>query len=253
LFVLLWTLVDDAGKARAAPRLLASSLFPYDEDALKKIDTWLRELEVEKCIERYRVDGNSYLRIGNWLKHQKIDRATPSQIPDPSEHSTSPRRVLDEPSSSPRRALATDMDMDMDKDMDEDVSVPTEPHSNAVASERAAVKKVFDHWRTTHGHPQSKLDDKRRRIIRAALKAYPEADLCESITGYLNSPYHMGTNDRDTRYDDIGLLLRDAKHIDAGLGFARDPPRMHLSQASRDAADLTANWRPPELRIVDAN
>jgi hypothetical protein len=33
LFILLWTFVDDAGRARASSRLLTSRLYPYDDDA----------------------------------------------------------------------------------------------------------------------------------------------------------------------------------------------------------------------------
>jgi hypothetical protein len=81
LFIQLWTLVDDEGRARAAPRLLASLLYPYDDDAPSLIDGWLDELERNACIRRYEADGSRYLDIPNWLKHQKIDRPTASRLP----------------------------------------------------------------------------------------------------------------------------------------------------------------------------
>lgn len=87
LFVLLWTQCDDSGRARAASRLLASVLYPYDEDAPSLIDTWLHELECEGCIVRYQVEGDTYLEVAKWLKHQKIDRPTKSKLPDPREGS----------------------------------------------------------------------------------------------------------------------------------------------------------------------
>lgn len=81
LFIMLWTIADDAGRARAASRLLASLLFPYDNDAPQKIPEWLMELERQNVIKVYAVDGNSYLEITNWLDHQKIDRPSPSRLP----------------------------------------------------------------------------------------------------------------------------------------------------------------------------
>lgn len=113
--------------------------------------------------------------------------------------------------------------------------------------DRDAVNRVFVHWQTVHQHPRAKLDGKRRRIIRAALANYTADDLCESIGGYLNSPHHMGQNDRSTRYDDIEIFLRDAKHIDAGLAFARHPPS-NLSQLTRQNLANTDDWVPPEMR-----
>jgi hypothetical protein len=59
LFVMLFTIVDDEGRARAATRMLASLLFPYDDDANAQLAEWLSELERENCVELYEVDGNA--------------------------------------------------------------------------------------------------------------------------------------------------------------------------------------------------
>jgi hypothetical protein len=80
-FVLLWTLADDSGRLRGNSRMLASLLFPYDNDAPALIDTWLGELEREGCIARYQVDGATYVEIAKWLSHQKIDKPSPSKLP----------------------------------------------------------------------------------------------------------------------------------------------------------------------------
>ena len=112
-FILLWTICDDAGKARGSSRMLASLLFPYDNDAPAKIDGWLAELERAGCVERYAADDAHYIRVRNWLVHQKIDRPSPSKFPDPRECS----RGLDE---SSRRFVAgsKDLDQDLDQDLD---------------------------------------------------------------------------------------------------------------------------------------
>jgi hypothetical protein len=84
---------------------------------------------------------------------------------------------------------------------------------------------VFDHWRTLLNHPTAKLDDKRRRTIRAALKAgYGVDQLLTAIDGCANSPWHMGKNDRQTVFDGLELILRDAAHIDKFIRLASTPP-----------------------------
>jgi len=110
------------------------------------------------------------------------------------------------------------------------------------------VAEVFDHWRQTWGHERAHLDPKRRKVIRAALAGYSVADLCRAISGYRNSPHHRGENDRATVYDDLGLFLRDAAHIDAGLRFAEQPPRTDLSNLTRKNVAAVSDWRPPEVR-----
>src|ERR1700761_103522 len=81
LFVQLWTVADDCGRARAAPAELAAQLYPADDDALYFLPAWLDELEAEGCLERYTVDEVAYLRVVNWRRHQKVDRPTPSKLP----------------------------------------------------------------------------------------------------------------------------------------------------------------------------
>lgn len=95
-FIMLWTIADDSGRLRGNSRMLASLLFPYDDDARKHIDGWLKELENEGCITRYAVEGDTYLQVNGWANHQKIDKPSASKIPPPPE----PSRALANPRES---------------------------------------------------------------------------------------------------------------------------------------------------------
>lgn len=114
LFILLWTQCDDEGRSRASPRMLASTLFPYDDCATSLITDWLRELEDEGCIELYAVGRDTYLQVKNWQKHQKIDRPTASRLPHPREGSRIFARARESSRglASGSRGLAPDQDQD---------------------------------------------------------------------------------------------------------------------------------------------
>ena len=90
-FIGLWSMADDSGRTRAASRMLASMLYPYDDDAPQLVDSWLDELEAEGCIRRYVVDGNHYADIPAWADHQKIDRPSKSKLPENPATLASPR------------------------------------------------------------------------------------------------------------------------------------------------------------------
>lgn len=94
LFVELWTICDDSGRTRGASRMLASLLFPYDDDAPSLIDGWLAELEREGCLVRYEAEGSTYIQVQKWQQHQKIDKPSASKFPAPRE----PSRDFAEPS-----------------------------------------------------------------------------------------------------------------------------------------------------------
>lgn len=123
----------------------------------------------------------------------------------------------------------------------------TEQSRDMSSSKLPDVGRVFEHWKVTWEHPKAALDLKRTASIKRALSVYSADDLCIAISGYRNSPHHTGQNDRQTVYDDIGLLLRDSAHIDAGIRFADKPQSLTSELANHNVAVLK-NWTPSELR-----
>lgn len=124
-FIMLWTLADDVGRLRGNSRMLASLLFPYDDDAPGLISGWLEELVREKCIVVYESDGSTYVQILKWAEHQKIDKPSGSKFPDFVESSDSPRessRIL----SNPRERSCLDQgSRTKDQDQGEEIEKQT--------------------------------------------------------------------------------------------------------------------------------
>jgi hypothetical protein len=162
LFILLWTIADDAGRARAASRMLASLLYPYDDDAPNLIEGWLSDLERADCIRRYDVDGARYLEITNWLKHQKIDRPSKSRLP-----------AFDEGSPSPREH-SRDLDADLGpRTLDQDLG----PDSGARAP-RPIIDDPFSRFWSVYpkregSNPKKPAKSKFEKLVRDG--ADPEA------------------------------------------------------------------------------
>lgn len=82
------------------------------------------------------------------------------------------------------------------------------------------VRKAFDLWCRLHRPAtvgtkrQPKLDDKREALIRRAISSYDLETVEAAIRGCSVSDFHQGKNPRNRKYDDIELILRDAKHIE---------------------------------------
>ena len=176
----------------------------------------------------YTSDGDTFAWIPKFTTHQKIDRPSPSKLPDP-QGSTSIRRSFDEGSS-------TDQEGIKDQDQGSKDSVPGGTASASSSSfdfsneepkqedPNPVVQRVFEHWRQTLGHPAAKLDRKRRQAITSALAlGYTEQQLTIAIAGCASSPWHLGRNDRKTRYDALTLILRDAEQIDKFIGLRMTP------------------------------
>jgi hypothetical protein len=68
------------------------------------------------------------------------------------------------------------------------------------------------------------LSKERADLIAARLADGWTADeLVEAIKGYGTSGLHFGQNQQGTRYTSIELWLRDAAHVEQGLGYRRTP------------------------------
>jgi hypothetical protein len=126
-FILLWTIADDAGRLRGNSRMLASLLYPYDDDAKNHIEKWLNQLSSEGCIARYEVDGTQYVQVMKWADHQKIDKPSASKLPAFEQLP----RIL----ANPREPSPMDMDPDLGmegKGNGEEGSDPAEPAASPV-------------------------------------------------------------------------------------------------------------------------
>lgn len=92
-------------------------------------------------------------------------------------------------------------------------------------------QQVFDAWIEATGRTGATVfSDKRRRLIRNALKLYSTADVLDAVQGWRKSSHHCGENPSGTVYNDLELLLRDAAHIEKfrdlhrnGNGSAPEP------------------------------
>ena len=97
----------------------------------------------------------------------------------------------------------------------------------------AEVAQVFDHWRTACNYPQAKLDPKRKRTIERALKSHGLEACLKAITGCTKSAWHMGDNPDGKRWNDVELILRDAKHIEQFLAPQSSPAPRQGQQTAR--------------------
>lgn len=85
LFPGLWVLADRQGRLEDRPKLIKMQIFPADS---VDVDDLLTQLQRAGLIVRYEVDGNKYIEIINFEKHQNPHKdEKPSTIPARCQHS----------------------------------------------------------------------------------------------------------------------------------------------------------------------
>ena len=170
-FIQMWTLADDSGRLRGNSRMLASLLFPYDDDASTHIDSWVKELENEGCVLRYSVNGTSYIQINAWSKHQKIDKPSISKIPEPPTTVKEDSRIL----ANVRECSSLEgKGKDQGKDQGEgEEKNPRAPRSAPISKPDDVSYQVWSDWCKLRKDKKASVTETVLREARAeAAKAY---------------------------------------------------------------------------------
>ena len=233
LFVMLICQVDDEGRMRGAAGLIRGLVFPYDEFTLDDVDGLLVELEALRKVSRYVVDGETFLVIPNFVKHQYIPKPSESKLPAPTagiplgKPETQPlpesygRTTVGLPEASePRARFGSGSGSGSTvKVKNNDKIKPTSISNEKTAIQKPDIDSVFAAWLDSTGR-RGTLDDKRRRLIRNALTTHSLDDVLAAVTGWKHSAYHRGENTTGTIYNDLSLLLRDTAHIERFRDYA---------------------------------
>ena len=82
LYIGLISMADDEGRFPASPTAIAGYAFPFDELPNNRVRKWRDKLAEVALIEIYEAGGLEYGVIPKFRKHQRINRPSPSQLPE---------------------------------------------------------------------------------------------------------------------------------------------------------------------------
>lgn len=243
LFIGLWNFADDNGVYPASYVKLKAQVLSADNFSIEEIKGLISQLIEQGLLREYAVNDKSYWIVTGWKSHQKIEKPTyryplpqseltlisPTFPQLPNEHSMNISRAIDPVSGNSIGIVDEYLSTGSDEIEKKEKRKKKEKHISEVKTspvdvltlENNAVTQLFEYWQRTMNHSLAKLDKKRKRTIEQALKlGYTISALKQAIDGCKNTPYNMGKNDRQQLYDDIGLILRDAEHIERFIGNA---------------------------------
>lgn len=251
-FAGLFTCCDKAGRFKWKPRTLKLAVLPHDDVDFSRV---LDALATRGFIVKYASEGVEYGFIPTWEKHQVLNnRETESDLPEPEESlyismtSTREARVNDA-TGTPVKGKGRERKGKEGEG--KEITVEHKSLDHASNSEQKPIElahTIFDYWKKIMSSPKSVMDNKRKGLLLNALKHYSPADICKAIRGCSKSPHNMGQNDRNTKYNGLGLILRDAEHIDRFIaldaGTARASAETIEETNARVMAELLGESAP---------
>lgn len=174
------------------------------------------------------------------------------------------RRGAEAPLTSPSKPLASqeqeqEQKQEQEQEQEHEQAQAQEQtlvgHSD-VSPEAGAVKTVFEYWQKTMATPNAQLDESRWKIIKAALKLYEPRQLCDAILGCSKSDFHMARGEflGRQKYNGVGLIFRDADHIDKFVELASKQatgPETIEQRNNRILAELMGGDARTDANVID--
>jgi hypothetical protein len=75
------------------------------------------------------------------------------------------------------------------------------------------VDEVLAHYRTLHPRARPGATDRKLVQDRLTAEGWSVDDLKQAIDGNHKSDFHCGSNDNGREYHSLGLIMRDARHV----------------------------------------
>jgi len=198
-YIGLWNFADDEGRFKAHGNLLKSQIFPYDT----KIDIENLKKEISKKIDWYDVDGAKYGSLRNFLKHQRIDKPTPSKLPPPqqfAEQSPNTLGLVDEESRlrEEKRSKEKLREEKLSYSGFEETTLTT---WNSFCDKNPILSKVKE------------ISGKRRTALKNRFTQQSFLEFGAILAAAQEQPFCMGKNDRSWKISFDWLIANDTNFL----------------------------------------
>ena len=252
LAIALILMADDRGNMRGSAGFVRGRAFAYDDVAMPDVQTWLEQLDAVGYAKLYYVNGEQFIHLVNWERHQKIGNpARYYPVPGLDEADTS-KKLQESTSISEEVVDPTLARASQTSDIRHQTSDTKKPPNGGMSSKEpdappADAQEVFDYWKEQMGKAKARFIPKRRTAIKARFKeGYTVEDCKLAIDGCKASSYHMGENTEGKDgagvvYDGFQLIFR-AGNVERFQGYATNKPKL------KDGIQADGIYREPNRK-----
>ena len=244
LFIGLWSYVDDNGVGLFSVKDIVGDLFAGDmlrdsNETLIRVKEGLKALFERGLIEIYSQDGNTYLAITNWGKHQRVPNPNKPRYPRPSADSETPLYLFNESLIRPHESLRTGTGEQGNRGTGEQIPPiapkggrsESEPETREPTSEPTRSFEQFWSLYPNHDYPDAAVREFKRVLRRTGTERV-------TLVALLQGAQMLRDEHRDPRY-----IPTASKWLHDGGWKNRPKPRaqQRAPAASRSQQNQDAN------------
>lgn len=204
LFIGLWSYVDDNGVGLFSIKNIVGDLFAGDmlrdsNETLIRVKEGLKALFERSLIEIYSQDGNTYLAITNWGKHQRVPNPNKPRYPRPSADSETPLYLFNESLIRPHKSLRTGTGEQRNRGTEEQIppiapqGARSESESHEPTSEPTRHFEQFWALYPNHDYPDAAVREFKRVLRRTGTERV-------TLVALLQGAQVLRDEHRDPRY-----------------------------------------------------
>ena len=206
LFIGLWSYVDDNGVGLFSLKDIVGDLFAGDmlrdsNETLIRVKEGLKALFERGLIEIYSQDGNTYLAITNWGKHQRVPNPNKPRYPRPSADSETPLYLFNESLIRPHESLRTGTGEQGNRGTEEQIPPiapqggrsESEPETREPTSEPTRSFEQFWSLYPNHDYPDAAVREFKRVLRRTGTERV-------TLVALLQGAQMLRDEHRDPRY-----------------------------------------------------
>jgi len=210
LFIGLWNIADDEGRTRGSPAFIKGQLMPYDVGTeVSAVAHWLGTIEHQGLTTSYQVNGEAFILVRNFKKHQVINRPSASRLPPPpfTEGSVRVHGALTDGSGSGSGSGSK---------KEQKAAAAAPPVSLRVVKNEVSqetIQRVYAEWlelakAMNPSLAPPSIDPSAARLIARALRTHSPEELAEAMHGANISQWHMSNG-----YWQLKHVLKDVGTI----------------------------------------
>ena len=206
LFIGLWSYVDDNGVGLFSLKDIVGDLFAGDmlrdsNETLIRVKEGLKALFERALIEIYSQDGDTYLAITNWGKHQRVPNPNKPRYPRPSADSETPLYLFNESLIRPNESLRTGTGEQGNRGTEEQIPPiapqggrsESEPETREPTSEPTRQFDQFWSLYPNHDYPDAAVREFKRVLRRTGTERV-------TLVALLQGAQMLRDEHRDPRY-----------------------------------------------------
>jgi len=249
LYIGLWTFSDDIGVVIGDAIWLKSKIFPYDQIQVQQFERWLSELAANGFICQFSHEGENFIYLPNFARHQVINRPNVDDLNIPKIQLNNILPKLTDRSlinhgtftdlSVPIIGEEEDKEYITEDSNESPVCATSQPHDERI--DYVELVKFFNEkTQGVFGNIRMPLSDKRKGMINARIKTYGKETFAKMIQMALNSDFLKGQNKNGWRAS-FDWLIKPTNFEKVISGNYDNKNRTGTQKCGRDTNEFLRN------------